>query len=132
MKETHLIQQCIQQHIADVEAVWVYGSVAKDSAGEKSDIDIAVLASMPISFQVRLDTIVALNSVLGREVDLVDMRSVATVMRKEVVVHGKRIYCTDVPRCELYEDFIYADYARLNEERALILADIFERKSIYG
>ncbi len=91
-----------------------------------------MLSPKSISFQLRLDIIVALNNLLGREVDLVDMRSVATVMRKEIVVHGKRIYCTDTLRCEMYEDFIYADYARLNEERALILADIFERKNIYG
>lgn len=132
MKDALVIEQCIQQHIANVEAIWVYGSVAKGSAGEKSDIDIAVLAPLPISFQVRLDTIVTLNSRLGREVDLVDMRSVAAVLRKEIVAHGKRIFCADAMRCEMYEDFIYADYARLNEERALILKDIFERKSIYG
>lgn len=132
MKEAFVIPQCIQQHVPDVEAIWVYGSVAKGSAGKKSDIDIAVLAPLPINFQVRLDTIVALNRQLGREVDLVDMRSVATVLRKEIVVHGKRIFCIDALRCDMYEDFIYADYARLNEERALILKDIFERKSIYG
>jgi len=42
------------------------------------------------------------------------------------------VYCRNAARCERFEDFVYADHARLNEERAAILAGIAARGRIHA
>jgi hypothetical protein len=42
----------------------------------------------------------------------------------QIVEGGKRLYCRDQTACDAFEDFVFLDFARLNEERAGILEDI--------
>jgi len=65
-------------------------------------------------------------------VDLIDLRSASTVMRAQVVSTGERLFCANEPACGEFEDRVYSDYARLNEERHHILNDIKARGRIYG
>lgn len=51
-------------------------------------------------------------------------------MRSQVISTGKRLYCGDRLACERFEDYVYAAYARLNEERRGILEDIRQRGTI--
>ncbi len=53
-------------------------------------------------------------------------------MRMQVISKGQRIYCSNEQSCEMFEDFVFSDYARLNEERAGILEDIGQRGAVYG
>jgi len=53
-------------------------------------------------------------------------------MRMQVLSNGRRLACFDTEVCDVFEDFVYSDYARLNEERAAIMAGIQERGTIHG
>ncbi len=68
----------------------------------------------------------------SRDVDLIDLNQASTVMRMQVISKGQRIYCSNEQSCEMFEDFVFSDYARLNEERAGILEDIGQRGAVYG
>ena len=116
----------------DVRAVYIYGSFASGTETEKSDVDIALRCHDKIHFRTRIDLNTSLEIKLKRRVDLLDMTSVSTVMRMQVVSKGQRIFCTDFNEAEDYDDLIFVRYARLNEERAGIVKDIQARGSIYG
>ena len=113
----------LRERIPALLGVWLFGSRAADSARTESDVDLAVLAEAPLDKVALWETAQDLALLLGRDVDLLDLRHASAVMRMQVISKGRRIFCSDFRRCEAFEDFVFSDYARLNEERAEILAD---------
>ncbi|MEO7297090.1 MAG: nucleotidyltransferase domain-containing protein [Verrucomicrobiota bacterium] len=103
-------------------AVYLFGSVAENRDRPVSDIDIAVLLREPISAVQLFELQTELAEALSRDVDLVDLASASTVMRKEVLRTGRLLFEGDKLRREEFEMYTLSDYARLNEERAPILA----------
>jgi len=115
-----------------VLGVYVFGSTAAGSTREGSDLDLAVLAAARLPAMRVWELAQSVAGRIGCDVDLIDLRAVSTVMRMQVMAHGERLACADPEACGVFEDFVYADFARLNEERAAILADIRQRGSVYG
>ncbi len=130
--QEHVLIEGIRSEMPDVVAIYLFGSAAAGELRADSDIDLAVLpnASLPVARRWSLAQALAVSA--GRDVDLVDLRSASTVMRAQVVSTGKRLYCANKSLCSEFEDRVYSDYARLNEERQHILDDIRERGRIYG
>ncbi len=113
-------------------AVYLYGSQALGEALADSDIDLAVLCRHPLPPERRLDLALELADLAGRDVDLVDLRRVPTVLQFQIVSRGRRLLCRDETACELFETHVWSDYVALNEARAGILEDIRRRGCIYG
>jgi predicted nucleotidyltransferase len=135
MIKTSLLQSIakrIQENLPDVLSVYVFGSVAKGKTNIESDLDMAVLSSdvLPVIDVWQLAQELAKDA--GMDVDLIDLRSASAVMRMQVISEGKRLICNDEDACAVFEDFVFSDYARLNEERADILSDIQQRGTVYG
>jgi len=99
---------------------------------ERSDIDLAILHRERLSALKRWKLSQDLAVIAGRDIDLVDLNQVSTVMRMQVISEGKSLLCQDTQACSQFEDFVFSDYARLNEERADILKDIRQQGVIYG
>jgi hypothetical protein len=57
---------------------------------------------------------------------------VPTDLQAQIVFKGKRTLFAEFSQVEVFEDFIFSSYARLNEERRFILVDIQQRGSIYA
>ena len=53
-----------------VESLAIFGSVARDEAGPKSDVDLLVEFSRPVGLFGYVDVKERLESILGRKVDL--------------------------------------------------------------
>jgi uncharacterized protein len=122
----------LQRHLPGLMAVYLFGSRASGDHRRSSDFDLAVLGERPLSPGQRFDLAQELASLLDGDVDLIDLRAASTVLRSQVIGSGRPLFRADTPEVEQFEDFVYSDYARLNEERAAILADIRERGSIHG
>ena len=73
-----------------------------------------------------------LAMLLKRDVEIVDLRDVSTVFGAQIVSTGKVLYCLDEMFRANYEIRVFKDYAKLNEERSVILKAIREDGSIYG
>jgi hypothetical protein len=73
-----------------------------------------------------------LAGLVRRSVDLVDLRAASTVMRMHVISRGVAVDVRDPAAAERFEIAVYASYARLNEERREILAQIAREGSVYG
>ncbi len=97
----------------NVVVAYLFGSVARHSAGPKSDVDIAVLFSRPAdSVEAGMKRSSALSSALedaiGRTVDLIDLEEVhSPLLRHRAIRRGELLYSTD------------HDYRRQLEQKAL-------------
>ncbi len=81
----------------DVEAAWVFGSVARGNAGPMSDVDIAILPAPGVAretwWDLRLDLMSRLPGVLGtREVDVVAVPDMGAVMGHRALIDGVRVH----------------------------------------
>ena len=79
-----IVQRILQEHVPDLE-VWAFGSRAKWSAKEFSDLDLAVITDEPLP----IDTSLALNEAftepdLPWKVDVVDWASVGDGFKKAI------------------------------------------------
>jgi predicted nucleotidyltransferase len=122
----------LQRNIPTLRAVYLFGSQATGDIRAESDVDLAVLADASLEELYRYDLMGELAEILGREVDLLDLQNASTVLRIQVIGKGRRLFSTGRAALEEFEDRVFVGYARLNEERAAILADIRKRGSIYG
>lgn len=68
-----------------------------------------------------------LAQLLRRDVDLVDLGVASTVFRAQVITTGDLLYQRDRAFKEYYEMRVLKDYAKLNEERKVILEAIREQ-----
>ncbi len=122
----------VQHDFPQVFAIYLFGSEASGNATNESDLDIAVLADKKLPAMELWLLAQELSKKLNRDVDLVDLQSASAVLRIQVIAKGKRLFCKNERAAAIFEDFVFADYARLNEERAAILRDIQQRGSVYG
>ena len=134
-EEYHLDSLIIKTIVAElpaVQAIYRYGSAGSIYERPDSDIDIAILASQTVPFQVITKLVERLMELTGRDIDLHDMQKLPVTLRVQIVLQGKRIYCMDRVAAETYDSHTLSDYVRLNEERQFILQDIQQREQIYG
>jgi len=104
--------------------VYLFGSTSAGRARPDSDLDLAVLPEDSISSSQLLEARIQLAEALGRDVDLIDLARSSTVLRKEVLAGGKLLFETAPARRAEFEMYTLSDYARLNEERAPVLAGV--------
>ena len=127
-----VIVEALLAAIPACQAIYRFGSWGTDAQRPGSDIDLAVLPPEPLDPVRRWELAQTLASLAGRDVDLVDLLSASTVLRMQVVAHGERLYSAATSSVEQFEDTVFSSYARLNEERREILADVRQRGSIHG
>jgi predicted nucleotidyltransferase len=126
------ILQTLHPSLPGLQCLIVFGSRARGDARADSDLDVAFLADPEPDALTRFDLAQQLAARIDLDVDLVDLKRVSDVMRMQIVSTGRVLF--DDGRIETAEflDRVYADYARLNEERAGILHDVRRRGSVHG
>jgi uncharacterized protein len=102
-------------------AIYLFGSMVHGGTHPQSDIDLAFLPLHACDPVQVFEMASRLADLLGREVDLIDLRAASTVMAKEVLRTGKLLAQSDPSRRKDFEMRTLADYARLNEERQPVL-----------
>ena len=128
----NIIVKVLLESLPDCQAIYRFGSWGTEAQRPDSDIDIAILPARPLKQVRRWELAQTMAAQAGRDVDLVDLLQASTVMRLQVVAHGELLYAPDAVSIEMFEDMVFSSYARLNEERRDILADVRQRGSIYG
>ena len=128
----NLIVETMLSELPDVQSVYRYGSAGSQYERQDSDIDIAFLATRRVPFMDILNLSARLADLIGRDIDLNELKILPVTLRVQIVTQGTRIYCADRVAAETYETHTLSDYVRLNEERQFILKDIRQRAQIYG
>ncbi len=110
----------------------IFGSYGKGLSRAESDIDVAYLGDRELGSYEIFMLAQEMAGRLGKDVDLLDLNVVSTVMKAQVVSSGTVIYCSDEQRRMEFFIRTLKEYALLNEERAVILKEIERRGSVYG
>ncbi len=112
--------------------IYLFGSFAKGEGREDSDIDLAIytnkiiipytlfLAANNLSFEVK------------RDVQIVHLKDISTVFSAQIVGTKEILYCEDEILMANYDIRAFKDYAKLNEERKIVLDAIERDGKIYG
>ena len=113
-------------------AIYVYGSFAREEDWPHSDLDIAVLLPPEQRIPDLLELIGEISKQIHRDVDVVDLRRVGDVLRREVLESGRSLFESDPEKVLAWEASAMSRYAHYREEVRDILDD-FRRTGIgYG
>ena len=124
------LAEAVRARIEGVRLVYLFGSHARGDETAESDVDIAVLGSAPIDMMKRLELAGELSTLTKREVDIVDLFVASDVLKVQVLKDGILLYAENEHTCGEFEMYALSDYARLNEERALLLEDFYGTKVV--
>jgi predicted nucleotidyltransferase len=118
--------------LPDCQAIYVFGSRAQSQSRDDSDLDIAVLLPAGNQLPDRLSLIARLSSVLGVEVDVVDLHRASDVLRREVLASGIRIHASDPDISLAWEAHAMTRYGHYRHEVAELLAEFHATGQGYG
>ena len=110
----------------------LFGSYAKGVTRSDSDVDIAYASEEKLSAYDNFILAQELAVILGRDVDLLDLSKVSTVMKAHIVAFGKVVYCSDEVKRQYFFMKALKEYATLSDERAVIVDSIATRGAIYA
>ena len=106
----------------------MFGSCAVNNEWPDSDVDIALLlpheTSQTCGCLLLSELCTELESLLKKEVDLINLRQVSTVLQKEIIMAEGRICHADKYAADEFEMLTISYYQKLNEERREILEEI--------
>ncbi len=112
----------IIKSMLDCEAIVIYGSFARNTQNEESDIDIAIKTKKETSKKELYEISNKLEEEFKRDIDLVDLDTIENDgFRYEILINGKVIYCEDEYKFDLYKLDAYREYLDLNEARKDII-----------
>jgi uncharacterized protein len=138
MDQTQLdsLKNIILPAFPQTEALYLFGSAVKIEPPQIGDIDIAVLLppeeAENVGFFSLSDARVMLEKRFSIPVDLVNLRKVSVVFRKEIISTGERFFTADETVADTFEMLTISFYQKLNEERREILDDFFATKRAYN
>jgi predicted nucleotidyltransferase len=90
--------------IADIRALYVFGSRSSGQARSDSDLDVGVLYRTRQPLEAALTLEERLEETIGHHVDVVDVARASAFLALEIV-RGERVFCrdsTETDRFELY------------------------------
>jgi predicted nucleotidyltransferase len=111
----------------DTQAIYLFGSWGTEYERPESDVDIAVL--LPPKQAKETGSLLfselhqALQIAVNKDVDLINLRLAPTVLQKEIIMSGERLFQSTGTAADEFEMLVLSFYQKLNEERADILAE---------
>lgn len=125
MIEESSIIDTILRDCPTVQAIYLFGAYGTEFEAPGSDVDIALLFA-PHEAKKRGSLVATtlqfeLERLLNKDVDLINLRQVSTVLQKEIITADRRIYEADKGAADEFEMLTLSLYEKLNEERAEIV-----------
>ncbi len=84
------VRDVLDQH-GGIRLALLFGSMAAGEGGPNSDVDLAVAGERSLTGAERLQLSERLGELLGRPIDLVDLRAAGPVVSSEIFRHGRRL-----------------------------------------
>lgn len=112
-------------------AIYVFGSAAQGQTTEDSDLDLAVLGTEPVPPTRLYHLARSMEAQLGIDVDLVDVLTASTVLKKEVVAGGRPIHCSNGDAVLDFEARTLSEYGRYREGMESLLQAVRDTGKAY-
>ncbi len=112
--------------------IYLFGSFAKGEGREDSDIDVAIHVDGKIDEYELFTLANELSFIVKRDVQLINLKNISTVFSAQIVGTREIIYSIEENKRIEYEIRAFKDYAKLNEERKVVLDAIKKDGKIYG
>lgn len=112
----------IRTRLPGALGVWLFGSLARGTAGLDSDIDLGVIANRPIDPVELFELGLSLGVIAGRDVDLVDLRRASVLLRHVVATEGVLVAALDAEACEEFVAATRALYGATRDEQQVVRA----------
>lgn len=116
----------------ECEAIVLFGSFARGTQNNESDIDIAFKTKKQITSKQKFYLKQELEDIAGRDIDLINLDDIGDGFRYEILINGKTLYCADELKFEMYKLDMYREYLELNESRQSIIERVKNGGTIYG
>ena len=132
----HEIVKTIRSFFPEVQAIYLFGSFVHSFERQDSDVDLAIL--LPVVRAKVLGSLAfsdcssAIEDLVNRSVDLVNLRETNTVFQNEIIHTGERIGTFDNYETEVFEMLSLSFYQKLNEERREILEEIAKSGRVFS
>jgi len=134
MKHEVIVQSIVDDY-PDIQGVYLFGSYDTEHERPDSDIDLALLLPFPVAIQTKDLPLspcrVELETKLGRNVDLINLRLTSTVLQNEILNTGRLIVDQEPEAIHEFEMRVLSDYPKLNEERKDILEAFYRTRRAY-
>ena len=100
-----------------ISAVYLFGSHASGHERKKSDVDLGILFNEDVDGFTRIDMETEISNLLGKDVDLVDMKKSGPFLRHQIYKYGRLIYKdeSDFPflfRAQSINEYLDTGYLR--------------------
>lgn len=112
--------------------IYLFGSFAKGEGREDSDIDLAIYTDKIVDAYKLFLIANNLSFEVKRDVQIIDLRDISTVFSAQIVGTKEVLYCEDELLMANYDIRTFKDYAKLNEERKIVLDAIERDGKVYG
>lgn len=107
--------------LPELEAVYLFGSGARNELRADSDLDFAVLGTGPLPAARLLEVSRELSLQLDRDTDLVDLQHASSVLKKEIITSGQRLYARDTSLVLDFEARCLTEYGEYRDAVAPLL-----------
>ena len=129
------IVKTVLRFYPEVEAIYLFGSYGTEDEWPESDVDVALLLPPAQAKSIRTLALsecrFALDDVLKKEVDLVNLRLVSTVFQFQIVTTGRLLFTGNENAVAGFEMLTLSHYQKLNEERREILQEFYRTGRAY-
>jgi predicted nucleotidyltransferase len=111
--------------------IYLFGSYAKNTNREDSDIDIAVLLKTPMNPKEKFTYKMDLVDILEKEVDLIDLHDANIILKHQIMIGGKNLfYRTKLERDE-YKYGVISTYYQYREDVEVVKQSIRKRGYVW-
>ncbi len=112
--------------------IYLFGSFAKGEGRNDSDIDLAIYTDNIIDSYKLFMAAGHLSFEVKRDIQIIHLKDISTVFAAQIVGTKEVLYCEDEYLMANYDIKVFKEYAKLNEERKVILETIERDGRIYG
>jgi len=103
-----------------LSALWLFGSEARGQARRDSDVDLAILFPRPILADQLLVARLDLEALLGRSVDLIDLRRASPILGRQVLRDGRLLLDRDPADRHVFAMLLPSRYTDLKIARGAV------------
>lgn len=111
---------------------YLFGSFARGEGREDSDIGLVIHVNSKVDEYELFTLANELSFIVRRDVQIINLKNISTVFASQIVGTREVIYSIEENKRIEYEIRAFKDYAKLNEERQVVLDAIKKDEKIYG